>query len=404
MHFGKELVATVTGTTYIDQGLKNGHDYYYQVVPMGAVDECFAVASACTNVTPAAGANVSILAAQATLQILGGDGDDFLDNCEVGRVTVRMSNIGNTTLTNLRIVNVTSPSHPATTFLTSFPSPVSPSLAACAEASTTFDFTATDLDPGEVVELEIEVTSDELGANSVFATAFFSGLEGDFQHFASKTYSFEADAEGWTTTAGTFQRDTAGGGANATTFYMESSSFLDNQCDVVQSPIVRLAADSTMTLFNNYNIETNQRSVVGPRQLRPPAGGLFHPDARHPVRRPALQRLRHRWNLRHGPPGWLGGGQRHLGLVDLDGGGPAVADLRRAAGPARSALRNGFVGQQLRLPLRRADPHQRGYPGARCAEQLLRLEHPLHRRLRHRRHDGLEHFRPLTAHSPQPVR
>ena len=119
--FGKELVATVTGTTYIDQGLKNGHDYYYQVVPMGAVDECFAVASACTNVTPAAGANVSILAAQATLQILGGDGDDFLDNCEIGRVTVGMSNIGNTTLSNLRIVNVTSPSHPATTFPTTLP-------------------------------------------------------------------------------------------------------------------------------------------------------------------------------------------------------------------------------------------------------------------------------------------
>lgn len=253
--FGKQLIATVAGTTYTDLGLKNGHEYSYQVVPMGSQDECFAVASSCTSVTPAAGANVSVLTAQAALTILAGDSDDFLDNCETGRATLPVENIGSGALTNLRIVNVTSPSHPLTTFVTAFPAPVSPSLVSCSGANATFDFIPSGLNAGEAIELEVEVTSDEMGANSLVATVAFGGLEGDLQQFASKTFSFEADTEGWTTTTGTFQRDTAGGGANATTAYMRSSTFLDQQCDVVQSPILVLSADSTMTLFNNFNIE-----------------------------------------------------------------------------------------------------------------------------------------------------
>ncbi len=253
--FGKELIATVSGLSFKDGGLKNGREYYYQVIPVGAQDECFSVASSCTNVTPAAGASVSVLAAQATKQFLTGDGDAFIDNCETVRVTVPVSNVGVGSLTNLRIVNVTSPSHPSSTFVSSFPVAVSPSLASCGSANAVFDFVPGGVNPGESVELEVEVTSDELGVNSTFETVVLSGTEGDLQHFASKTFGFEADAEGWLTTAGTFQRDTAGGGGNATAAYMRSSTFLDNQCDVVQSPVVVLAADSTMTLFNNFSTE-----------------------------------------------------------------------------------------------------------------------------------------------------
>ncbi len=253
--FGKQLLATVAGTSYQDDGLKNGRAYSYQVVPMGAADECFSVASSCTTATPVAGANFSAVPSQATLTLLSGDSDPFLDNCESAQVTVPISNIGAGSVSNLRIVAASSPSHPATTILTTFPATVTASLASCAEVSASFDFSAADLDPGETLILEFELTSDELSPLTRLVEVSFSAIEGDLQNFASKTFTFESDTEGWTTEAGTFQRDSAGGGANSTAFYMESSSFLDDQCDVVRSPVLRLNAGSTMTLFNNFNIE-----------------------------------------------------------------------------------------------------------------------------------------------------
>ena len=46
--FGKERVASTTGTTFSDSGLMNGRPYYYVVVPMGAGGEsCFGPASDC---------------------------------------------------------------------------------------------------------------------------------------------------------------------------------------------------------------------------------------------------------------------------------------------------------------------------------------------------------------------
>lgn len=253
--FGKQLIATVSGTSFDDTGLRNGHAYHYQVVPMGATDECFAVASTCATGTPTAGANLAAVPALASVAALTGDGDPFVDNCETARVSLPISNIGTATQTNLRIVGVSSPSHPTTTFLTSFPALVAATFATCDTANATFDFIATGLDPGETLTFEVELATEELGLESRFATVSFTTVEGDLQTFASKTFSFDSDSEGWTTTEGTFVRDSSGGGANSTPFYLRSSTFLDNQCDAVRSPLIRLHTDSTMTLFNNYNIE-----------------------------------------------------------------------------------------------------------------------------------------------------
>lgn len=253
--FGKELIATVTGTEYFDFGLKNGHNYYYQVVPMGPADECFSVASSCTTGTPAGGANIAFVVDNATATGLSGDSDSFIDNCESTQVTVPVSNIGTGTQTNVRLVSVVSTSHPSSVIQTSFPAPVTASLAACAEANATFSFIGDNLEFGETLTFLVEVTSDELGGETRIGEVSFTNLEADFQNFATKTFNFDTTTEEWTTVQGTFARDNAGGGANATPFYMESSSFLDNQCDVVRSPPVRLTATSTMELFNQYNIE-----------------------------------------------------------------------------------------------------------------------------------------------------
>lgn len=253
--FGKQLVATVNGLNFTDSGLKNGRNYYYQVVPMGSNDECFQVASTCTTGTPTAGANLSLVAAQAALDITTGDQDPFLDNCETAQVTVPISNIGNITQNNLRIVNVTSPSHPGITFNTTFPATVAATFSSCDTANATFEFIASGITAGQTLTFDLEVTSDELGVDSRFATVSFTTVEGDIQQLASKTFNFDTDAEGWTTTAGTFVRSNSGGGASATPFYFQSSANLDNQCDVVLSPVLRLSTTSTMELFNFFGIE-----------------------------------------------------------------------------------------------------------------------------------------------------
>jgi hypothetical protein len=252
--FGKELVATVTGTTYVDLGLKNGYNYYYQVVPMGAADECFSVSSTCTTGTPTAGANFGFLTPSAS--IVNGDGDPFIDNCETARVTIPISNIGTGTQTNVRIVGVSSPSHGGgVTYTTNFPSTVSASLSACGSVDATFDFIGATLSQGQTLTFEVELTSDQLSPLTRTTTVSINTLESDFQNFATKTFNYDTNTELWTTFQGTFVRDNTGGGASGTTHYMRSSTGLDSQCDVVRSPVIRLAANSTMNLFNNFDIE-----------------------------------------------------------------------------------------------------------------------------------------------------
>lgn len=261
--FGKTLVAETASLSYADRGLQNGRNYYYQVVPMGTADECFGTAaSSCVTGTPSAAGGGTVFTAieeQLDLTILSGDGDPFLDNCEQGRVRLPLANAGTAALTNVRILTATSPSHGATTFVTSFPKIVDASLVSCETAVATLEFIpGGDVSPGDTITIDIDVMADELSA-PVTVNFAFDLTEGDFQNQASKTFNFEASTEGWQTTAGTFNRTNVapGGAGGAGTFYYQSSAFLDEQCDVVQSPLIRLTSTSTMSLFTHFRTEQN---------------------------------------------------------------------------------------------------------------------------------------------------
>ncbi len=54
--FGKVLVGQTTATSWVDEGPKNGRQYFYVVIPMGPGDSCFGPGSACQSGTPEAGA------------------------------------------------------------------------------------------------------------------------------------------------------------------------------------------------------------------------------------------------------------------------------------------------------------------------------------------------------------
>ncbi len=292
--FGKEFLGTTSTLSFVDDNLMNGMEYYYIVIPVGCGGECcFGPASSCTTGTPVAGANLAVLPG-AMLTIDTGDGDDFLDNCEMATFWFDVDNTGTGSLTNVAIASVRSTSHPGINSTITFDPVISASLADCDTGTGSFTFEGVDLAFNETVEFEIQVTADELAGRTKSGFASVSKVESDFQNFATRTFSVEADNEGWLVVEGTFDRDdsdTAGDGS----FAFRSSNGLDAQCDRIRSPQLVLNTDSTLSLMNNYDIEPQSggtwydRANVGiveedgTRTLVTPDGGrLYNADSSGP--------------------------------------------------------------------------------------------------------------------------
>ena len=252
--FGKVLLGETFGTTWEDGNLQNGRQYFYTVAAVGLSNTCLAPLSSCTTVTPVAGGNISVDGA-ATVTPTSGDGDPYVDNCEAVDISLNVSNTGVGTQNNVRIAAVQPLTHPG--ILVTSLGAATASLAPCASVQKTFSIRAVDLAPDAVVRLRVDVTSDEIAPGVRSQIVQFANTEGNPQFVASRTYDFEAGTDGWTTVTGTFNRTNAapGGAGGAGTFYFQSSSFLDNRCDEVQSPVLSLTATSTLSLQNNFDIE-----------------------------------------------------------------------------------------------------------------------------------------------------
>ena len=143
-----------------------------------------------------------------------------------------------------------------------------------------------------------------------------NGTEGDSQFVASQVYDFETDTEGWTTTAGTFNRTNAApGGAGGRGHLLLPVVGLPRQ-PVRRGAFRRslsLTATSTLSLQNNYDIEPfsagswyDRANVGAAAPGRRAHRGLAD-------RRPSLQRERRRRRLRPRQHAGLGRRQPHLG-------------------------------------------------------------------------------------------
>lgn len=292
--FGKQLVGETTDTSFNDSGMQNGFEYFYIVIAKSDDGPtCFSPASTCAGVTPAAGANLSVVANSGDLTINTGDGDPFLDNCETATMSFDVSNIGDVGQTNVRIVGLRSPSHPAMDIGLTPNNPISANLAVCGEGTGSFDLQAVSLAFNETVTFEVEVTSDELAPQTRTGTFEVTAVESDFQNFATRTFSMETDEEGWSLVSGTFNR-TDGSGSDGT-FAFRSSANLDNACDVIRSPVIGMNSDTTLSLATNFDIEPqsggtwyDRASVgiidaAGDRNLVTPDGGrLYNADSSGP--------------------------------------------------------------------------------------------------------------------------
>jgi len=254
--FGKIKVGETTGTEFLDEGLLNGTESYYVVIPVGADSTCMGPASSCTAATPASGAGLGFDPSSVALVAQNGDLDPFVDNCEETQVTFAVANIGSGTLTDVELVNVEVLSHPGSVVITStVPQTLSPSLAGCAEATGQFSFFAEGLTFNDTLELRIDVTAAELGGRIKSHLVRLVGAETSLESYDSKTFSFESGSEDWQVVTGTFGRTDVGGGANASSFYMASSASLSDQCDAIRSPIMRLSPTSTLEVSTQFDIE-----------------------------------------------------------------------------------------------------------------------------------------------------
>ena len=262
-----------------------------------------------------------------------GDGDGFLDNCEQATLSFDVTNTGAASQTNVRVTDVRLVSHPQI-FLKSFnPITPSPDLAVCATGSASFDLVGGGLSFGDTVVVEVDLSSDELSPSTETATFSIDDAESDFQFHTSKTWDFESDLEGWTLIQGTFTRSSAGGGAGGSSFYVRSSSSSPLQCDQIRSPVMKLSATSTMTLYTNFDIESfSQGKWWGSRQHR-----CHRQRCAEPGRAGQRSALQCQWVDRllcHRQSGGLGRQHVKLGIERLFDIGPGHGHYRGHIGAA----------------------------------------------------------------------
>lgn len=326
--FGKVKIAETTSTNYTDTGLLDGFGYLYSVMAVGSHDSCMGPMTACMAATPLpptsppAEATFAFREVADPFTIMTGDGDVYLDNCELARFSFELENAGNVNIADVE-VSISSPSHPGTEILTPLPIDLGEIPGgACGNASTIVPITVMFRPQGmgydEPLQLEIAVSGVAGGLPNPSLVGIFTvdGTESDFQFFANKSWSFEngaaGDLQSWRIVSGTYTPTSPG--ANGTLFHLASSALTEGQCDRIQSPEVKLSATSTLSLYNQFNTEppsplgTYDRANIGLFErgsgarttLVPDGGRLYNASGPNGV------------CVTAGQAGWAGGGPSFL--------------------------------------------------------------------------------------------
>ncbi|MFK5854896.1 MAG: hypothetical protein QM503_02120 [Bacteroidota bacterium] len=251
--YGKTLIGETTALEFEDIGLSNGREYSYIVIPMGSGASCLGVASTCTSATPTSGANLGLDIMSTVLTVNTGDGDNYLDNCEQATVDFSIANLGTGIANGVVIESVESISHPSINSSIVINNISSSGLAECTLTNNGFSFKGENLSFNDVIDFKVCVTSAELAPEVKCGIVSIENTESNDQFQASKTFSFETDYEGWTVNRGTFDRTS--GSAASGSFALRSSTFLDNQCDEILSPLIKFSNTSTLSMQTNYDIE-----------------------------------------------------------------------------------------------------------------------------------------------------
>ena len=268
-------IASVAGTVYEDTSVANGSVFAYRI------RTCPSQVSASVSGGPAAGASVVYQNGSASIVSDGGDADAIADDCELVRVDLRLVNDGNVPLTGVRLASVV-PASAAVRVASALPQ-LGGDLAVGATATVSFKaYVGRDgvsAACGDPLTFTVTAVSDQSppATRSFTLTAERSTVAGPL------SYGFESDFSGWTVTAGSVTR-VAGGAPGSTAFSLHTRN-VNNDCDAVQSPLIKPGPASTMTMYVNFGIESasfdraNVRAVdaaTGAKTLLTPTGATYN--------------------------------------------------------------------------------------------------------------------------------
>jgi hypothetical protein len=269
-------IASVTGTSYEDSTAVNGSSYAYRI------RTCPTQVSACTATAPVAGASVTYVQGSATVTADSGDHDKIPDNCELSTVQLTLVNDGNVPLDDVRLASVTSPTV-SVQIVSALPQ-LAGSLAPGATVPVAFKFylgrNGNSAACGDTLTFTVTATS----AQSPPSTRTFTLIAERSTFTGTLSYPFDTDVSGWGTVAGTVTR-VAGGAPGSTGGSMHFHTGTNNDCNGIQSPIIKPTATSTMTMYVNYILESgsfdraNMRAVdakTNEKFLLTPTGATYN--------------------------------------------------------------------------------------------------------------------------------
>ncbi|HJQ96821.1 MAG TPA: M20/M25/M40 family metallo-hydrolase [Candidatus Polarisedimenticolaceae bacterium] len=268
-------IASVTGTSYEDTSVVNGSSWAYRI------RTCPSQVSASVTGGPAAGADVVYQDGSASIARDGSDEDGIADDCELVKVDLRLVNDGNVPLTGVRLVSVV-PTSAAVRVASALPQ-LAGDLAVGATVTVSFKaYVGRDgvsAACGDPLTFAVTAVSDQSAptTRSFTLTAERSTVAGPL------SYGFESDFSGWTVAAGSITR-VAGGAPGSIAFSLHTRN-QGNDCNAVQSPLIKPGAGSTMTMYVDYGIESgsfdraNVRVVdtaTGVKTLLTPTGATYN--------------------------------------------------------------------------------------------------------------------------------
>ena len=253
--FGKVKIATVSTTSFTDTQALNGRTYYYTVQAVGSNSDCLGPLSNCSAATPVPCESCAayLLGSATILSITGGDGDEYLDNCESADVQVTIQNIGSGTALNTQ-VTITSGS-PFLDITTPMPINVG-DIPVGGTVNATFSFTvgassskAACMENG-VFNITVQSTGQDPAAEDTFG----------FTHeidilFGNVNWPFETSLDGWTVEQGTWALSTNQVNPGDSTHSAHSSDTLDKNCDIMISPELEVSDTTELHTPNWYDIE-----------------------------------------------------------------------------------------------------------------------------------------------------
>ncbi|OGF65021.1 MAG: hypothetical protein A2Y62_14455 [Candidatus Fischerbacteria bacterium RBG_13_37_8] len=257
---GKIKIATTAGTTYFDDRAMNGVTYYYSVMPVGSNEACIGPLSNCASAVPAACVSCAEYKPNSAVitSIIGGDNDEFLDNCESATAQFIIRNIGNG-IANNTLISISS-DNSFVSITTPMPINIG-SIPVSGEVNASFNFDiGKGIDKASCQQVADFLISVQATGQSLADQDSFSFVTETDTYQGDKIWEFESGGglEGWTISEGIWQLSTARVNPGGSMMSLHSSEYRSRECDSILSPEIEPVIGSQLVIPNWYETDPPQ--------------------------------------------------------------------------------------------------------------------------------------------------